>query len=84
MHADFYHSLYSIAGLSATQYHYIYDPSVDTELENDQVFKWVVKEPFEGQEEDRVATCHPVFVLPWGNAERIRRWFVRHDKEMAK
>jgi len=82
MGADFYHTLYSIAGLSATQYHYSYDAAIQCADERDQVFKWIVcEEPVEGELADRVGALHPVFVLPWGDAERIRRWFVRLDRD---
>ena len=81
MAADFYHTLYSIAGLSATQYHYSYDTAVQCAGEDDQVFKWIVcEEPVEGERADRVRALHPIFVLPWGDAERIRRWFVTLDR----
>lgn len=82
MRSDFYHTLYSLAGLSATQYHYIYDPKI-TYLEGDEpAFKWRVSESVEGEEGDRVGTVHPVFVLPWGDAERMRSWFVKKGKEL--
>jgi protein farnesyltransferase subunit beta len=86
MRSDFYHSLYSLAGLSATQRHYIYDAGARCDEEGgDQVFKWTVDgKIIEGEEGDRVETCHPIFVLPWGNAERIREWFVRYDRERAE
>jgi protein farnesyltransferase subunit beta len=73
MRSDFYHSLYSLAGLSAAQNHYIYDANV----EGDVAFKWNVTGTYEGEEQDRVGTVHPLFVLPWGDAERIRAWFVK-------
>lgn len=76
MRPDFYHSLYSIAGLSATQYHYVYDVNAkNLDGDDDTAFKWVVTEQFEGEEGDRVETVHPIFVLPWGAAERTRSWF---------
>jgi protein farnesyltransferase subunit beta len=82
MNSDFYHSVYSLAGLSATQHHYQYDPEIKCEEEGDQVFKWTVADKFEGEEENKVETCHPVFVLPWGDAERCRRWFMKHGREV--
>jgi protein farnesyltransferase subunit beta len=81
MRADFYHSLYSLAGLSAAQNHYIYDINA----EGDEVaFKWVRGGTAEAEEGDRVGTVHPLFVLPWGDAERIRAWFVKKGPIAAK
>jgi protein farnesyltransferase subunit beta len=82
MRPDFYHSLYSLAGLSATQYRYVFDEMVQPVDGEDQVpFKWVVTGEMHGEESDRVAQIHPLFVLPWGDAERIKNWFVRKDNE---
>jgi prenyltransferase beta subunit len=76
MRSDFYHSLYSLAGLSATQYHYIYDAKASNDYGDKEIaFNWVVDGPVDGEEGDRVAMVHPLFVLPWGDAERIRTWF---------
>ena len=83
MRADFYHSLYSLAGLSATQYHYIYEQKA-TKMEGDcdeSAFKWSTTDFIEGDEGDRVGMVHPVFVLPWGDAERMRSWFVKKGKK---
>jgi protein farnesyltransferase subunit beta len=75
--ADFYHTLYSLAGLSATQHRYIFDAEIDNGNDGDMAFKWKVDSPVEGDKGDEVGTVHPLFVLPWGDAERIRRYFVR-------
>jgi len=73
---DFYHSLYAIAGLSASQYHYLYDPSSSNkETGNEFAFKWIVSDRTEGEQGDRVQMVHPVFVLPWGDAERTKSWW---------
>jgi len=82
MRADFYHTLYSLAGLSATQYHYTYDVhAAGVKEDNDPAFKWIVSGSPEGDEGDRVGLIHPVFVLPWGDAERMRTWFLKSEKE---
>ena len=75
--SDFYHTQYSLAGLSAAQHHYVYNPTLSNGHDNGGVsFNWTVTGPFEGEEGDRVATVHPIYVLPWGDAERIRSWFI--------
>ena len=85
MRSDFYHSMYSLAGLSATQYHYTYDVDVaNLKGDDDQAFKWIVSGSPEGEERDRVGMVHPLFVLPWGDAERMRQWFVNSEKELAE
>ncbi|KAF2841837.1 CaaX farnesyltransferase beta subunit Ram1, partial [Patellaria atrata CBS 101060] len=80
---DAYHSNYNLAGLSAAQHHYTYDQSFETALEGalEAPFKWVIgrQEP-EGEEKvwdrrDEVEDVHPVFVVPWGAAELMRRYF---------
>jgi protein farnesyltransferase subunit beta len=79
--SDFYHSLYALAGLSATQYHYIYDPKLpNVGGDEDTAFKWIVSDRTEGEEGDWVEKIHPIFVLPWGDAEGMRRWFIKKDQ----
>jgi protein farnesyltransferase subunit beta len=81
MRSDFYHSLYSLAGLSATQYHYVYNAKTSHEYgEQEVAFNWIVDGPVDGDEGDRVEKVHPLFVLPWGDAERIRTWFEKVPK----
>jgi len=77
MRSDFYHTLYALAGLSATQHHYIYN---EKDATTEAAFKWSPSEVVEGQEGDRVGLVHPVFVLPWGDAEGMRAWFVKKGK----
>lgn len=78
LRSDFYHTQYSLAGLSTAQYHYIYDPKANSiEGDAEVSFNWTVAGDFEGDEGDRVATVHPIYVLPWGDAERCRTWFIK-------
>ena len=77
MRSDFYHTNYALAGLSATQYHYIYDFRASDTEGRGVAFKWVVHGSAEGEELDRVAMVHPIFVVPWGDAENIRSWFLK-------
>lgn len=83
MRSDFYHSLYSLAGLSATQYHYVYNAKTSHQYgEQEVAFNWIVDGPVDGDEGDRVEKVHPLFVLPWGDAERIRTWFETIPKNL--
>ena len=76
MRSDFYHTQYSLAGLSAAQYYYGYDPAVKgIDGVDDPAFKWVVKGVVRPEHVDNVGTVHPVFVLPWGHAENMRAYF---------
>jgi protein farnesyltransferase subunit beta len=81
MRPDFYHTCYSLAGLSATQHHYTYNES---STEEETAFKWTVEDKVEGEEGDRIAKIHPLFALPWGDAERIRSWFVKKGPVVSK
>jgi protein farnesyltransferase subunit beta len=82
MRPDFYHSNYSLAGLSATQYHYTYDPDLQTVDGADQItFRWKVEEKIEGDQVDQLTSLHPIFVIPWGDAEKIKNWFVKKDSK---
>lgn len=81
---DSYHSCYALAGLSSAQNRYVYS---STDLDNEitplpDAFRWAVTaanaEMDESdliREEDRVSLIHPIFVLPWGAAERTRLQF---------
>jgi protein farnesyltransferase subunit beta len=79
MRSDFYHSCYSLAGLSVAQYHYQYDPEIKNDHDDDVAFKWTVSDFVEGDIGDRVEKVHPIFVTPWGSAEKMRAWFVKKD-----
>ena len=81
MRSDLYHTLYSLAGLSATQYHYVYDPhTANVEGDDDQAFKWIGSGSAKGDETDRVGMIHPLFVVPWGAAEKMRLYFLRVEE----
>ena len=82
MRSDFYHTMYSLAGLSATQYRYIYDSHTIVEGDDDPAFKWIVTGDPQGEEGDRVGMIHPIFVLPWGQAEEMRQWFLNPEKNL--
>lgn len=86
---DAYHTCYTLAGLSSAQHRYWIEQPVAAGLEtrSSPAFWWAGSpsspEDAEsdadaltfGPEEDRVALMHPIFVLPWGVAERTRSHF---------
>jgi protein farnesyltransferase subunit beta len=72
MRSDFYHTLYTLSGLSASLYHYVYHPK--SESKTDPAFGWDCTVGEEEEKKAGVGRVHPVFVLPWGDAERLKRW----------
>lgn len=84
---DGYHTNYSLAGLSAAQYKYFYEPKQDLESIEDgaaltAAFNWKACLPTEIQrqqwafdEDDMVQPVHPVFVLPFDIVEATRLKF---------
>ena len=87
-HVDSYHSCYNLAGLSSAQNHYYYIPTENTPSQDlTASFQWKAFKVSADlsstdkpdvpifEEQDRVALIHPVFVVPWGAAERARAYF---------
>jgi len=81
-HQDAYHTCYNLAGLSATQHRYVYDSEKSTAdtAPLSAAFNWTVADVAEEEgkiwdEEDVVEIIHPVFVVPWGQAEAARNYF---------
>ncbi|PMD21996.1 terpenoid cyclases/Protein prenyltransferase [Hyaloscypha hepaticicola] len=81
--SDSYHTCYVLAGLSSAQHKWHFNPT-ETRIETSgnlaSSYQWTC-EPFVGDghiydEEDRVGTLHPVFVIPEGAAEKTRAYFV--------
>jgi protein farnesyltransferase subunit beta len=80
--SDSYHTCYVLAGLSSAQHkwHFNATPTTNETLGNlSSPYQWT-SEPFHDEtkiydEEDRVRTCHPVFVVPEGVAETTRSYF---------
>lgn len=80
--SDSYHTCYVLAGLSSAQHKWHFNtPTAMTETSGALVsaYQWTA-EPFIGDsqiydEEDRVGTLHPVFVIPEGLAEETRAYF---------
>jgi len=80
---DGYHTCYSLAGLSAAQNHYWYDPEGKTEDEKTgrllAAFKWThgranseELKAWKTEKSDVVEFVHPVFVIPFAAVEKAR------------
>ena len=77
---DAYHTCYSLAGLNAAQNYYYYPANTEQGAAPLSAgFNWRVDasqvEDIPFDEGDRVRLVHPVYVLPWGAAERTRGVF---------
>ena len=80
--SDSYHTCYVLAGLSSAQHKWHFNTAeTKTEMGGNLAspYQWTC-EPFDGEvqiynEEDRVGTLHPVFVIPEGAAEQTRAYF---------
>ncbi|GAO47936.1 terpenoid cyclases/Protein prenyltransferase [Saitoella complicata NRRL Y-17804] len=75
---DHYHSCYVLSGLSAAQYKYTYR-GVGIGMDLGNAFAWAAEgtrkeDGIEVRKEDKVKMVHPVFVVPWGCAEQMRKW----------
>ncbi|RFU31676.1 hypothetical protein B7463_g4703, partial [Scytalidium lignicola] len=81
--SDSYHTCYVLTGLSSAQHKLHFDPSILAEtapLGNlASPYRWavepIVEETQVYDEEDRVKTVHPIFVVPEGVAERTRTYY---------
>ncbi|KXS96859.1 hypothetical protein AC578_7383 [Pseudocercospora eumusae] len=82
---DAYHTLYSLAGLSAAMNHYHYDSSAPTMDESGRLtagFSWTAELPSKEEmqawkvdKQDLVVPVHPVFVMTMDVVERTRLQF---------
>ena len=75
---DAYHSCYNIAGLSSAQH--TYHPRSNssdgqTLAPLTAAFQWTFNADQVIDHEDTVGAMHPVYVIPWGVAERSRAYF---------
>ncbi|CAG8957238.1 hypothetical protein HYFRA_00009440 [Hymenoscyphus fraxineus] len=80
--SDSYHTCYVLAGLSSAQHKWRFNlsESKSEQVENlTSAYQWtsevIAEEPQIFDEEDRVKTLHPVFVIPEGVAEETRAYF---------
>lgn len=79
---DAYHTNYVLAGLSSAQHQYLYRPSSTTQAPLMAAFGWTDAEPAPETGNDgtmdrreRLPRLHPVYVIPWGAAEKMRSYF---------
>ncbi|KAI9876551.1 MAG: CAAX farnesyltransferase (FTase) subunit beta [Pleopsidium flavum] len=86
-HPDSYHSCYILAGLSSAQHYYCLSDQDRTESPGplSSAFQWTHSEtrrdPSDEEEalicdeDDRLKVLHPIYVIPWGVAEKTRAWY---------
>lgn len=80
---DAYHTCYNLAGLSAAQNKYVYDPNVNKDIGKDNLgapYHWKTNLGYEQKDvvwdpEDVVRTVHPVFIIPYRSVYECRRHF---------
>lgn len=80
--SDSYHTCYVLAGLSSAQHKWHFNDSamrMESSGTLSSPYQWTsevfVEESQIYDEEDRVRTLHPVFVIPEGAAEEMRAYF---------
>ncbi|KAG4034023.1 hypothetical protein MFRU_003g00020 [Monilinia fructicola] len=80
--SDSYHTCYVLAGLSSAQHKWHFNTSAQKTESSGMLispYQWTAKRRIETKqvydEEDRVGTLHPVFVIPEGVAEETRAYF---------
>lgn len=83
-YSDAYHTCYNLAGLSASQHKYVYDPDVNKGLGADGLgapYHWKTEDLYQGEHEnvwdndDIVRTVHPVFIIPYMSVYECRKYF---------
>ncbi|KAK4697521.1 hypothetical protein P7C71_g563, partial [Lecanoromycetidae sp. Uapishka_2] len=85
---DAYHTCYTLAGLSSTQYYNAYIGTRDAETGHplDWAYRWASsgqETGADGQDHgeklvdagDRLKALHPIYAIPWDDAERCHRLF---------
>jgi protein farnesyltransferase subunit beta len=80
--SDAYHTCYVLAGLSSAQHKWHFNTAAtkgETTGILSSAYQWTSEPNIEESqiydEEDRVGTLHPVFVIPEGIAEKTRAYF---------
>jgi protein farnesyltransferase subunit beta len=80
--SDAYHTCYVLAGLSSAQHKWHFNTAATKEETTgilSSAYQWtsepIIEESQIYDEEDRVGTLHPVFVIPEGSAEETRAYF---------
>ncbi|KAG9228979.1 CaaX farnesyltransferas-like protein beta subunit Ram1 [Amylocarpus encephaloides] len=81
--SDSYHTCYVLAGLSSAQHKWRFDASASRSERagtRGSAYQWtseiLADESRVYEEEDRVQTLHPIFVIPEGVAEKTRAYFM--------
>jgi protein farnesyltransferase subunit beta len=80
--SDSYHTCYVLAGLSSAQHKWHFNDTAMKEVATGNLasaYQWTVEPVIADSqiydEEDRVRTVHPIFVIPEGVPERTRKYF---------
>ncbi|EKD20363.1 prenyltransferase and squalene oxidase [Drepanopeziza brunnea f. sp. 'multigermtubi' MB_m1] len=78
--SDSYHTCYVLAGLTSAQNNWYFDASASGSSGFlSSAFQWtsepIIDDSQIFDEEDRIGTLHPVFVIPQGTAEEMRAYF---------
>ncbi|PBP25367.1 prenyltransferase and squalene oxidase [Diplocarpon rosae] len=80
--SDSYHTCYVLAGLSSAQNNWFFNATESQTGASDPLtsaFQWNSEPIIESSqifdEQDRIGTLHPVFVIPQGTAEEMRAYF---------
>lgn len=77
--ADYYHTCYCLAGLSAAQNQLKYDEAMKLDEHLGwESFCWRhVATDSDVATTDLLAKIHPIYAVPWGQAEKMRAWAVK-------
>ncbi|KAL9601943.1 MAG: hypothetical protein Q9219_002167 [cf. Caloplaca sp. 3 TL-2023] len=84
---DGYHTCYTLAGLSATQYYTYYTAEARLEIPTAlrDAFQWT-SSPYgirdmsgDLEPHNQLTAIHPIFVIPWRSVERAISWFGKKE-----
>ena len=76
---DFYHTNYTICGLSITEHHFLFSPTEKTESD---AFAYLIDHEKINEDDSHTNGINPVFSLPNGMAEECKRYFQRMDEHI--
>ena len=76
---DFYHTNYTICGLSITEHHFLFSP---TEKAESDAFAYLIDHEKINEDDFHTNGINPVFSLPNGMAEECKRYFQRMDEHI--
>jgi len=74
---DFYHTNYTLCGLSITEHYFLFSSIEETEIDT---FAYLIDHKKISEDDSHTDCINPVFSLPMGMAEECKRHFQRLDK----